>query len=171
MAELTEYKGKALVALDENEPLFAGDRVLIRFKWLIDGAWLRAYQWAAIEKKLEGRSDWRVVSYRNEGDFLDAEIEVLASPKPKAVDPGSGITQASLIGVGFGLTALAIGMMVTSVVYALSISEYRRMVAAGEIPAEISAVGQVGKGLHVLAYVAGGVVGLLILRTLLGRRS
>ena len=166
MAELTEYKGKALVALNENEPLKSGDRILIRFKWLIDGTWYRAYQWSVIEKKLEGRADWRVLSYRNEGDFLDAEIEVLNAPPPTAMDPGSGITQASLAPLVV-LTVAIIGGTISYVTYALSHDRNQqwRLVEAGIIPAPVSSVAQVATGFKVFSYAALiGVGGYVILR-------
>jgi hypothetical protein len=165
---MDDWKGIRLIPLGENEPLRSGDRVLIRFKWLINGTWLRAYQWNVIEKKLEGRSDWRVISYRNEGDFLDAEIEVLSAPQAMAMDPGSGITQAGLVVLPY-LTVIAISAAVAATAYALQTIIYYRLVAEGKIEPSVSAVAEVSQGLHVLAYVAGGVVALLILKTVLRR--
>jgi hypothetical protein len=165
MAELTEYKGKALIPLNENEPLKSGDRILIRFKWLIDGTWLRAYQWNVIEKKLEGRSDWRVISYRNEGDFLDAEIEVLSAPPPTAMDPGSGITQASLGPVAFVITVAIIGGTISAIVYGVTKTREQWLIAKGLIEPPVSAVGEVAQGLHIGAWAALiGVSGYVLLR-------
>jgi hypothetical protein len=163
---MDDWKGIRLIPLGENEPLRSGDRVLIRFKWLIDGTWLRAYQWNVIENKLEGRSDWRVISYRNEGDFLDAEIEVLSAPPPTAMDPGSGITQASLV-IAIAITAASIAA-IFGFVYLMKHDQYR-LIMAGKMVPPVSSVAEVSQGLHVLAYVAGGVVALLILKTVLRR--
>lgn len=165
---MESWKGIPLISLDENEPLKAGDRILIRFKWLINGTWYRAYQWNVIEKKLEGRSDWRVESYRNEGDFLDAEIKVLAAPVPTAMDPGRGITQASLAPLVV-LTVAIIGGTISYVTYGLITSQYYRLVEEGKIKPGPSTIAEISRGFHVLAYVAGGVVGLWILRIVLRR--
>jgi len=163
------YKGKQLVALDANEPLQAGDRVLIRFKWLIAGDWYRAYQWNVIEKKIEGRSDWRVVSYRNDGDFLDAEIEVLSGPQAKqsALDPGAGITQASLVPViaYVALTAVSIAASIIAIAWFGDRVMQWRLVEAGKIEAPVSSVAQAATGLKVFSYAALiGVGGYLVLR-------
>ena len=110
MAEITTWNGKPLIPLSESEPLKPGDVILIQFAWLIDGEWYRAYEWMQIEKKLEGRRDWRVVSYRNEGDFLWAEIEVLAQPEP--VLQTAGIPPLVIV--------LTIGAIFVSATYALA---------------------------------------------------
>jgi len=160
------WNGKPLIPLDENEPLRPGDVILIKFAWLIDGAWYRAYEWSVIEKKLEGRKDWRVISYRNEGEYLWAEIEVLPQPAPEL--------QLASIGP---LTILAIGGAVSTVVYALAtvgkqyLIERRTIegVEAGKLPVTVlgskTATAQTAAALSKWSYVAGlAVVGWIILR-------
>jgi len=155
----TTWNGTPLEDLNEYEPLKAGERVLITFKWLIDGEWFRAAQWALLEKKLEGRKDWRVVSYRNEGDFLYAEIEVLQAPSSEPARQQASLAPLALVAV-----------MVVSICAVMSIaylSRYgqQRLVASGKLAQPVSAVGEISQGLHILSYVALiGVGGYIVLR-------
>lgn len=170
---LTEYKGKALTPIAGNEPLKAGDHILIRFAWVIAGDWYRSYEWGQVEKALEGRPDWRVISYRNDANFLDAEIEILqvpARPASYSPDPGSGITQVSLIAIpaAVAIVAASIAVVVVTVRYVLKdAQEYYRfksalpLVESGQLPPSVlnpapdtSPLATASNGLHVLAWAA-----------------
>jgi hypothetical protein len=158
--EITVWNGMTLAPLDENEPLKAGDRILIRFKWLIEGDWFRAYELSIIEKKLEGRKDWSVISYQNEQDFLIAEIEVLAEPQ-------APLQQAGLVpAVYVAITVVGIAA-IFGFVFLMKHDQFKLIMAGKMAPK--SAVGEVASGLHVLAYVAGGVVALMIIRQIMNR--
>jgi len=159
--EITTWNGKPLAPLDENEPLKAGDRILIRFKWLIEGDWFRAYELSIIEKKLEGRKDWSVLSFQNDQDFLIAEIEVLAEPQ-------APLQQAGLVPVIAYVAVTALGIAATMGLYYLIKHDQFLLIMAGKMSPK-SAVGEVASGLHVLAYVAGGVVALMIIRQIMNR--
>lgn len=162
------WNGKPLVPLDENESLKPGEVILIKFAWLIDGDWYRAYQWGVIEKKLEGRRDWRVVSYRNEGEYLWAEIEVLPQQQPQAQ-----LQQASLVPVAAGVVLVSVAIISVAFIYGTyALSKDRqtqwRLVEAGVIPPPVSSVAQAATGFKVLSYaaliVAGGWVVSKVLR-------
>ena len=100
--ELTTWKGQPVEPVDPVKPLNKGDRVIIRFKWFLGGGgtWIKSAELAMIDKRLAGRSDFRILSFVDQGDFLDAEVEVIQSSEPQAADPNSGVTQASLVGTG-----------------------------------------------------------------------
>lgn len=100
------YRGQKLEPLAESEPLMPGDRILIKFDWLINGDWFRAWQWGLLEKKLEGRKDWRVISTMFDADSLYAEIEILPQPEPELqMADLSGYTIAIII-IGLATAAL-----------------------------------------------------------------
>jgi hypothetical protein len=173
MAEdITIWRGIPVVPLDENEPLHSGDRIVIRFKWFLDGGtYIKAAQLDAIDKKLSGRSDFRIVGYVDQGEYLDAEILVLQGVDN--LDPSNGITQASLaVSTGVVVTALAISIAITTVVYSLLKYKQYKLIESGVLPPTTSSLSEVKGGLHVLVYV-GAVLGLLyVFRNLLqGKKS
>jgi len=158
--ELTTWKGRAVEPLDENQPLNQGDRVIIRFKWFLGGGgtYLKSVQLAVIDKKLEGRSDFRILTYVDQGEYLDVEVEVLQGSEPQVVDPNSGVTQASLVGPAAAVVVVAISAAVISVTFALlyhSCYKYS-MVASGKLPPSVlkSSTGELTSGLKVLSYAA-----------------
>lgn len=157
------WNGRQLSPLDENEPLKAGDRILIRFKWLIEAVWFRAYELSLIEKKLAGRKDWRVLSFQNDQDFLIAEIEVLDVP----VESPAPVQQAGFVPVVYVAITVAGIAAIFGFVY-LSKHDQYKLIMAGKEPSK-SALGEVASGLHILAYVAGGVVALMIIRQIMNR--
>ena len=78
MAEQTfTLRGRTVRTLDPNEYLKTGDRIFIRFNWIGDGTYSKATQWALIEKAIENRPDFRVLSYVNENVYLEVFIEIL----------------------------------------------------------------------------------------------
>lgn len=168
--ELTSWRGIAVVPLDENEPLKSGERIIIRFRWFLGGGgtYLKAAQLSELDKKLSGRSDFRINSYVDQGDYLDCEIQIMQGVE--YLDPSSGITQASLvISTGVVVTALAISVVITSVVYSLLKFKQYKLIESGVLPPPKSAVGEVATGFKVLTYAAVGLVGLYILRTIMRR--
>lgn len=171
--ELTTWRGRSLVPLDENEPLKAGDRIVIRFKWFLGGGgtYLKAAQLAEIDKKLADRSDFRIREYVDQSEYLDCEIEILAgASQADAVDPSSGITQASLVvSTGVVITAVAISVAITSVVFSLLKYKQYKLVESGVLPAPKSAVGEVASGFKILTYGAVAFVALLIVRQFMRR--
>lgn len=171
--ELTTWRGRSLVPLDENEPLKGGDKIVIRFKWFLGGGgtYLKAAQLAEIDNKLSDRSDFRVREYSDQGDFLDCEIEILGgAAQADSIDPASGITQTSLVvSTGVVITALAVSLAITSVVYSLLKYKQYKLVESGVLPPPKSAVGEVATGFKILTYGAVGLVGLYILRTIMRR--
>jgi hypothetical protein len=175
--ELTSWRGKTVVPIDENEPLKAGDRIVIRFRWfkVSNSTYMKAAELAAIDKKLEGRSDFRIIGYVDQGEYLDVEVEVLQSPGPEeiSVDPSSGITQASLIGVAGTVAVVSICAAILGVTYALlyhSCYKYSKVVS-GELPATVlkSTTGELATGLKVLSYTTLIGIGGYILLRLFGR--
>jgi len=152
-----KYKGYNLAPLDENAPLLSGDRILIRFKWLGASTTSRAMQLAAIERDLERRADWRIVSYTDLADFLDAEIEIISVPK---IDPGSGITQASL-GAATAVVLTAALIAASIVTYHLSKVYQWKLISEGKLPPEsYSRFQEIASGLHVAVYI-GVAIGLI----------
>ena len=150
---MDSWNGQQLSPLDENEPLKAGDRILIRFKWLLEGVWFRSYQLSFIEKKLAGRKDWRVLSFTNEQDFLIAEIEILDMP----VEPS--VQQA---GVAPVLIVAFISATIISFVYGLVKHDQFKLRMAGKEP-----VSEIGIGFKTLGYAALiGVCGWFALKIL-----
>ena len=172
--ELTSWKGSPVVPLDENAPLYKGDRIVIRFKWFLGGGgtYLKSAQLAIIDKKLANRSDFVIRSFVDQGEFLDAEIEVLASPPKESVSPDSGITQASLVvSTGVIVCVALISATIISVTYSiLYVKAYRlKLVESGVLPPPSqTSWREVAGGLHVLVYVAGILVVLFVFRNLLG---
>ncbi|MBE3087677.1 MAG: hypothetical protein IMZ71_00950 [Chloroflexi bacterium] len=155
---MDSWNGKQLSPLDENEPLKAGDRILIRFKWLLEGVWFRSYQLSFIEKKLAGRKDWRVLSFTNEQDFLIAEIEILDMP----VEPS--VQQA---GVAPVLIVAFISATVCSLVYGLIKHDQFKLIMAGKMSPPVSSLAEVSIGFKILGYAAlVGVCGWFALRIL-----
>ena len=172
--ELKSWKGSPVFPLDENAPLYKGDRIVIRFKWFLGGGgtYLKSAQLAIIDKKLANRSDFVIRSFVDQGEFLDAEIEVLVSPTEESVSPDSGVTQASLVvSTGVIVTALAISATITYVSYSLlKYKTYRlKLVESGVMPPPSqTSFREVAGGLHVLVYVAGVLVVLYVFKNILG---
>jgi hypothetical protein len=157
--EITVCNGMMLVPLDENEPLKAGDRILIRFKWLLEGLWFRAYQLSFIEKKLEDRKDWRVLSFQNDQDFLIAEIEILDMPVESPVQQ-AGVAPVVII-------AVSIAAIVCSFVYGLVKHDQYKLIMAGKMAPPISAMTEAAVGFKTIGYAAIiGVAGWFALQLL-----
>lgn len=140
---LTEWKGDALIPIPGDQPLEAGDRIIIRFQWIIQGTWLRAYELGQIEKQLEGRSDWKIISERTQGDYVDIEVEVLASP---AGSLQGSIFQTSLAPLLVGVIAVSVAASIVAIRYAVrDVSQYYKrvreiaLVESGKAPASILA--------------------------------
>jgi len=174
--ELKSWKGRAVAAISENAPLRKGDIIIIRFKWFLgSGTYLKSAQLAIIDEKLANRSDFAIRSYVDRGEYLDCEIEVLASPAADAadaVDPDSGITQASFVVTGaVAVTSLSIAIIIASLCFSLLRHEYYMLVKKGVLPPPgQSSFREVAGSLHVLAYVAGVLVVLYVFRNLLDNR-
>ena len=164
------YKGYNLAPLDENEPLMAGDRVVIRYKWLVQDLYLRAIQWDIANKKLEARKDFRVLSYADSPEFLDVEIEVLISSQAKPVDPGSGMTQASfVITTGLVISIAFISSAIIATFHWLEKHEQNKLVWAGKTPpGSSSPLKEITAGLHVGIYVAVAIGLIWILKRISG---
>jgi hypothetical protein len=153
------WNGKQLSPLDENEPLKAGDRILIRFKWLIEGVWFRAYQLSFIEKKLEGRKDWRVISFVNDQDFLIAEIEILDVPVESPVQQ-AGVAPVVII-------VVSIAAIVCSFVYGLTKHDQYKLIMAGKMAPPVSASTEAAIGFKTIGYAAIiGVTGWFVMQLL-----
>jgi len=174
--ELKTWKGKPVFPLDENAPLYKGDRIVIRFKWFLGGGgtYLKAAQLAIVDKKLANRSDFVIRSFVDQGEYLDCEVEVLVSPAEESGGPGSGITQAGfVVTTTVAVTAVAISAAITYVSYSLlKYKTYRlKLVESGVLPPPSqTSFREVAGGLHVLVYVAGVLVVLYVFRNLLGNR-
>lgn len=170
--DLQTYKGRSVIELDENAPLYKGDIVIIRFRWFLGGGGvtLKSAQLAAIDKQLAGRSDFVIRSYVDQGDFLDVEVEVLVSPPEsvgqESVGPESGVTQAGLVvSTGVVVTAAVISAAIVYVTYLLlKYKTYRlELIESGVLPPP-SSLKEVVTG---LVYMAGAFVVLYLFR---GRR-
>jgi len=172
--DLKTYKANPVVPLDENEPLYKGDIIIIRFKWFLGGGgtYLKSAQLAIIDKKLANRSDFVIRSFVDRGEYLDCEVEVLVSPVAESVSPDSGVTQASfVVSTGIVVTALAISAAITYVSYSLlKYKTYRlKLVESGVLlPPSQTSFREIAGGLRVLVYVAGVLVVLYVFRNLLG---
>ena len=106
------FRYDSLEVLDPDEILKPGDRIVIRFVWMLAGYYSRAAQWAAMEKALEGRKDFTVVSYRNDEMFLDVEIEVLSETIDKKIWGWGFLQPASIAVTG---TILMCGGLISAV--------------------------------------------------------
>ena len=164
------YKGIALEPIDENQPLMAGDRVVIRYKWLVENLYLRAMQWDIANKKLEARKDFCVLSFADSPEFLDVEIEVLISSQAKPVDPGSGMTQASfVISTGLVISIAFISSAIIATFHWLEKREQYKLVWAGKTPpGSSSPLKEISAGLHVGIYVAVAIGLIWILKRISG---
>ncbi|MBA7518569.1 hypothetical protein ES705_10640 [subsurface metagenome] len=181
--DLKSWKGTPVVPLDENASLYKGDRIVIRFKWFLGGGgtYLKAAQLAIIDKKLANRSDFRIISFVDQGDYLDCEVEVLASPATESVSPDSGVTQTSfVVSTGVVVCVALISATILGVTVALLYHSCYRMklVEKGVLPPPTSyraSLGEIAGGLHILVYVAGVLVVLYVFRNLFsntrGRRN
>ena len=172
MNDLKSWKGKPVYPLDENAPLYKGDIIIIRFKWFLGGGgtYLKATQLSYIEKKLAGRSDFVVRSFSDQGEYLDAEIEVLVSPASESAGPGSGVTQAGLVvTAAVAVMAVAIAVVVTSIGFCLLKHEYYMLVKSGIMPPPSkSSYGEITGNIKVLVYVAGVLFVLYVFKNILG---
>jgi len=170
--DLKSWKGTPVFPLDENAPLYKGDRIVIRFKWFLGGggAYLKSAQLAAIDEKLENRSDFVIRSYVDQGEYLDCEVEVLVSPAAESAGPGSGVTQAGfVVSAAVAITAVAISAAIISVTYALLRFKYYKLVESGVVPPPSqTALREVAGGLHILVYVAGVLFVLFVFKNILG---
>jgi len=136
-----------LVPLDQDEKLKPGERIVIRFNWMQRGWYSRAAQWAALERELEGRKDFTVISYVNTDLYLDVEIAVIS----ETIDQhswGWGFLQPQQVVVTTAVfaTALAIGASIISICVYLSIREAFRSPGPTSIPMKtmVSGIGAAG---------------------------
>lgn len=175
--QLKTWKGDTVTPIEKDRPLYAGDRVIIRFKWF-GTTTIKSVQLAIIDARLEGRSDFRVRTYQDQGDFLDCEVEVLQSAPADSeqvqVNPGSGVTQASLVTAGVVAVSVAvIAVAFTTATYFLLLhSQYMRksdLVLKGVLPPSVldPATGQAASGFKAFGYAALiGVCGYIVLSIL-----
>jgi len=174
MEDLKSWKGTPVVPLDENAPLYKGDRIVIRFKWFLGGGgtYLKSAQLAIIDKKLAGRSDFVIRSFVDQGEYLDCEVEVLASPPDESGGPGSGVTQAGFVVSTLAyVTAIFISSAVMAVCFTVLRKEQYRLIDKGVLPSPTSlgaSVSEVAGVLKALAYVAGVLVVLYVFKNILG---
>ena len=170
--DLKSWKGTPVFPLDENAPLYKGDRIVIRFKWFLGGGgtYLKSAQLAVIDEKLANRSDFVIRSFVDQGEYLDCEVEVLVSPAAESAGPGSGVTQAGFV-VSTIVTVAFISSAIMAICYTILKETQYRLVEKGILPPPTSfseSFGEIAEGLKVLAYVAGALVVLYIFKNILG---
>jgi len=182
------YKGRQFEILDPNEPLQVGDRIMIRFQWLMQGTYSRAAQWASIESYLDNRPDFEIKSYQTTNEFLDAEILIkqsrIAEIPPLRRQPewgdddgwggwgmlspvaGPAIVPMSLGVVGALITGAIIGSVVTGItIYLTPRSMYSLVEAAQKTPEGrmmLSGIGAMGYAALIgVSYLALRSVGII----------
>lgn len=165
---MIEYKGRKFVEISETEPLHVGDRIVITFAWLVTrGTYSRAAQWAEIESILDGRPDFKVISYINTEDFLDVEIEVTAEQIAEPILSGvegqipwewTINLQPSMFGVvaAVAVTAVSIAAIVGAITIYLTKKAQYRLIEEGKMQPQAGLIAQTGNtavkiGLVVLA--------------------
>ncbi|MCJ7805916.1 hypothetical protein MUP46_04725 [Patescibacteria group bacterium] len=147
----------AKIALDPNQVLSVGDHVELHFK-STGLTWIKATQIYLLEKKLEGRTDFRVDSIGTptlDPTSLVFTIEVLKS-NPVAVTA----TYIALIIIGFAAGGI-IFKLCFETAYLLTIETLKTGVEAGKETAEAIKEIATGPGLLII----GGIVLLLLLRS------
>ena len=186
------YKGRQFEILDPNEPLQVGDRIMIRFQWLMQGTYSRAAQWASIESHLDNRPDFEIKSYQTTNEFLDVEILIkqsrIAETPPLRRQPdwgdddgwggwsvlapvaGPAVVPMSLGPVTGGLVLITAkgvaGLAVAVTVYLMFRSAYREVVRDTKQLQQSSEGRMLLSGLGAAGWAALVGVGYIVLRSL-----
>jgi hypothetical protein len=67
------------LSIDKDAPLYPGDKVELKFKWLFSGEWLKAAQIAFVESQLKRKYDqFEILSYdtTSDPDYFTVQVQV-----------------------------------------------------------------------------------------------